>query len=77
MLDMKQRFLEASQRFMELSLHPLITDNKEKEHYLIKATISAILTAASPSRFKLLSTLCKDERCKSLPTFSVLEKMYL
>ncbi|KDO26597.1 hypothetical protein SPRG_08001 [Saprolegnia parasitica CBS 223.65] len=42
-----------------------------------KATTCAILAATGPQRSRLLATLYKDERIKSMEHAGILEKLYL
>jgi COP9 signalosome complex subunit 4 len=39
--------------------------------------VCTILAAAGPQRSRVLATLFKDERCASLPTYTMLSKVYL
>lgn len=44
---------------------------------LSNAITCAILASAGPQRNRMLATLVKDERCASIPVFSMLQKVYL
>eukprot|EP00217_Crustomastix_stigmatica_P000312 CAMPEP_0183820046 /NCGR_PEP_ID=MMETSP0803_2-20130417/64444_1 /TAXON_ID=195967 /ORGANISM="Crustomastix stigmata, Strain CCMP3273" /LENGTH=383 /DNA_ID=CAMNT_0026064937 /DNA_START=1477 /DNA_END=2625 /DNA_ORIENTATION=- len=82
-LDSKRRFLEAALRYYDLS-------SLERREYggqavseadlltaLSAAATCTILAGAGPQRSRVLGTLYKDERCRELPVFGVLEKVYL
>ena len=65
-LDAKRKFLEAADRYYELSLsNPTKVDPEDLLKLLEKAVTCAILSLAGPARSKLLATLYKDERVKS------------
>lgn len=76
-MDAKKKFLEAGQRYVELSIrfHDVLTDS-ERTGFLEHAVLAALLGEASQQRTRLLAFLYKDERCHSLPVFSILERMY-
>ncbi|RUS29362.1 hypothetical protein BC938DRAFT_480749 [Jimgerdemannia flammicorona] len=74
--DFRRRFLEASSKYHELSYAPDL-DEEEKIHSLSAAVQCAVLAGAGPPRSRMLATLYKDERSQQLPSFSILEKMYL
>lgn len=81
-LDSRRKFLEASQRYYELSTgNVLIRGEAVKEEDLMellaKAATCAILANAGAQRIRMLATLTKDERTKTLSThWPVLNKMY-
>ncbi|KAL3319328.1 COP9 signalosome complex subunit 4 [Cichlidogyrus casuarinus] len=75
-LDHKERFLEAGQRYAELSLKIDLLDETCRMDYLEHALAAAMLSGANQQRTKLLTNLYKDERCQCLDAYSVLEKMY-
>ncbi|XP_043205549.1 COP9 signalosome complex subunit 4-like isoform X2 [Amphibalanus amphitrite] len=75
-LDYRRKFLEAAQRYIDLSYIPEV-ESGERLRALSNAIICTILASAGRSRSKKLATLFKDERCQSLPVFTILEKMYL
>jgi len=75
-LDYKRKFIEAAQRYNELSYKTAIHDS-ERLTALKNATICTILAAAGQQRSRMLATLYKDERCQQLCCFNILEKMYL
>ena len=76
LLDYKRKFIEAASRYNELSYKTIIHD-EERMTALKNAMICTILAPAGQQRSRMLATLCKDERCQQLPSFNVLEKMYL
>lgn len=75
-LDYKNKYLEAAQRYIEASHSYTLTENQRNEA-LNSAILSTILAGAGKKRSRFLSTLYKDERCQLLPSFQMLEKMYL
>jgi len=75
-LDYKRKFIEAAQKYNELSYKTAIHDS-ERMTALRSATICAILASAGQQRSRMLATLYKDERSQQLPCFNILEKMYL
>ena len=74
-LDYKRKFVEAAQRYNELSLKSIISDG-ERTKALNNALICAILAPAGPHRSRILGTLFKDERSERSPAYSMLNKMY-
>ncbi|CAH1722909.1 COP9 signalosome complex subunit 4 [Aphis gossypii] len=75
-LDYRRKFIEAAQRYNELSYRSIISE-EERMAALKNALICTVLASAGQQRSRMLATLFKDERCQSLPEFSILEKMYL
>lgn len=75
-LDYRRKFIEAAQRYNELSYRTIIHDD-ERMTALRNALICTILASAGQQRSRMLATLFKDERCQPLPAYSILEKMYL
>ena len=75
-LDYRRKFIEAAQRYNELSYRALIAED-ERVTGLKNALICTILASAGQQRSRMLGTLFKDERCQNLPAFNILEKMYL
>ena len=73
-LDSKRKFVEASMRYYELSQQ---VPEAERTSALTYAVNCAILASAGPQRSRILATLYKDERTKTLGNHEVLEKMYL
>lgn len=74
-LDYRRKFIEAAQRYYELSLKAQLAEN-EKLTALSNALCCTILASAGQQRSRSLATLFKDERCQSLPAYGILEKMY-
>lgn len=75
-LDYRRKFIEAAQRYNELSYRSIIYD-EEKMTALKNALICTVLASAGQQRSRMLATLFKDERCQQLPAVAILEKMYL
>lgn len=75
-LDYRRKFIEAAQRYNELSYRTIV-DEHERMTALKKALICTVLASAGQQRSRMLATLFKDERCQQLPTYGILEKMYL
>lgn len=75
-LDYKKKFIEAAQRYYELS-YKTVTSDHDRMNSLKKAMICTILASAGQQRSRVLATLFKDERCQRLPCYNILEKMYL
>lgn len=76
LLDYKRKFIEAAQRYLDLSYNTAIHDD-ERMTALKHALICAILASAGQQRSRMLANLFKDERCQQLPAYGILEKMYL
>jgi COP9 signalosome complex subunit 4 len=75
-LDYRRKFIEAAQRYNELSYRSEVEED-ERLIALRKALICTVLASAGQQRSRMLATLFKDERCQNLPSFNILEKMYL
>ncbi|KAL3877789.1 hypothetical protein ACJMK2_035439 [Sinanodonta woodiana] len=75
-LDCRRKFIEAAQRYNELSYKSVIAE-EEKMTALKNALICTILASAGQQRSRMLANLFKDERCQQLPSYNILEKMYL
>lgn len=73
-LDFRRKFIEAAQRYYELSLKAQLAET-EKLSALSNALHCTILASAGQQRSRSLATLFKDERCQSLPAYGILEKM--
>eukprot|EP01135_Chromosphaera_perkinsii_P008403 Nk52_evm1s1331 gene=Nk52_evmTU1s1331 len=74
MLDYKRKFIEAAQRYYELSY---IVAEEERMLSLSFAVNCAVLAPAGPQRSRMLGTLYKDERCQKLHSFLILKSMHL
>jgi len=72
--DFKRKFIEASQRYYELS--QIVSEN-ERLDALTFAITCAILANAGPQRSRVLATFYKDERSSKLEIYPMLEKMFL
>ncbi|PSN52138.1 COP9 signalosome complex subunit 4 [Blattella germanica] len=68
-LDYRRKFIEAAQRYNELSYRGIIHEDER-----MTALRNALICQ---QRSRMLATLFKDERCQQLPAYSILEKMYL
>lgn len=75
-MDYRRKFIEAAQRYNELSYRSIIHDD-ERMTALRNALICTILASAGQQRSRMLATLFKDERCQQLQAYCILEKMYL
>ncbi|KAF2347613.1 Proteasome component (PCI) domain [Trinorchestia longiramus] len=75
-LDYRRKFLEAAQRYNELSYRSIVHQDERMEA-LKKALICTLLAAAGQQRSRMLGTLYKDERCQQLPCYNILQKMHL
>ena len=76
-LDYRRKFIEAAQRYNELSYRSIIHED-ERMTALKNALICTILASAGQQRSRMLATLFKDERCQHLQAYyCILEKMYL
>eukprot|EP01100_Stratorugosa_tubuloviscum_P014722 TRINITY_DN801_c2_g1_i1.p1 TRINITY_DN801_c2_g1~~TRINITY_DN801_c2_g1_i1.p1 ORF type:complete len:384 (-),score=172.49 TRINITY_DN801_c2_g1_i1:89-1240(-) len=74
LLDFKLKFLEASRNYYQLL--PSLNESDALQS-LQTATACAILAQAGPPRSRLLALYYKDERSSKLPSFEMLEKMFL
>ncbi|TPX37109.1 hypothetical protein SmJEL517_g00901 [Synchytrium microbalum] len=81
-LDFQRRFLQAAQKYHELS-YTAEMDDDERVEALTQAVVCAVLAAAGPQRSRMLATLYKDDRVRERPQlkqhgiYAILEKMYL
>ncbi|GAB6028555.1 COP9 signalosome complex subunit 4 [Chamberlinius hualienensis] len=75
-LDYRRKFIEAAQRYNELSYKSAIHED-ERLTALKNALICTVLASAGQQRSRMLATLFKDERCQQLPAYNILDKMYL
>ncbi|XP_043916318.1 COP9 signalosome complex subunit 4 [Protopterus annectens] len=75
-LDYRRKFIEAAQRYNELSYKNIVHENERMEA-LKHALHCTILASAGQQRSRMLATLFKDERCQQLAAYGILEKMYL
>nr|XP_033819852.1 COP9 signalosome complex subunit 4 isoform X3 [Geotrypetes seraphini] len=75
-LDYRRKFIEAAQRYNELSYKTIVHESERLEA-LKHALHCTILASAGQQRSRMLATLFKDERCQQLAAYGILEKMYL
>jgi COP9 signalosome complex subunit 4 len=75
-LDYRRKFIEAAQRYMELSYKSAVHPD-ERMQALQNALHCTILASAGQRRSRMLASLFKDERCQHFPAHGILEKMYL
>ncbi|XP_042562571.1 COP9 signalosome complex subunit 4 isoform X1 [Clupea harengus] len=75
-LDYRRKFIEAAQRYNELSYKSIVHETERLEA-LKHALHCTILASAGQQRSRMLATLFKDERCQQLSAYGILEKMYL
>uniref|UniRef100_A0A671NY58 COP9 signalosome complex subunit 4 n=1 Tax=Sinocyclocheilus anshuiensis TaxID=1608454 RepID=A0A671NY58_9TELE len=73
-LDYRRKFIEAAQRYNELSYKSIVHETERLE-----ATLSFLflMCPKGQQRSRMLATLFKDERCQQLAAYGILEKMYL
>ncbi|CDZ98403.1 COP9 signalosome, subunit CSN4 [Phaffia rhodozyma] len=76
LLDFSRKFNEAALRYHELSWVPDL-DADDRLQTLSAAVTCSILAPAGPARQRTLASLCRDDRTASLPTYTVLSKMFL
>jgi len=75
-LDSQRSFLDAAQGYYTLSNEPVV-DSEERDNFLGKAIICAVLAPAGPQRGKMLAKLYKDDRASSADDYAILEKIFL
>jgi len=76
-LDHRRKYLEAGQKYHEMSLMEEISD-VDRTQALEKAIHCALLAPAGVHRTRLIGTFYKDERAAGLKScFSLLEKVFL
>ncbi|VDO58334.1 unnamed protein product [Haemonchus placei] len=75
-LDGRRKFTDAAQRYHELSLVVDLPESDQKAA-LSRSITCTILAAPGTARSRMLNTLFKDPRAAELPSFSLLEKLYL
>jgi COP9 signalosome complex subunit 4 len=78
-LDSKRKFVEAAQRYYELSqMQNQQVSEDDLEAALAAAVVCCILAKAGPQRSRILANLYKDERTAGLQRlFPFMEKVYL
>lgn len=76
-LDNERKFLEASQRYFELSQSAVGLVSEEDVRQTLQLSVNcALLAKPSPSRSRILAALYSDDRVKSLPSYTMLEAMF-
>lgn len=77
--DYKRKFKEAARNYYVLACDPSHRGLPAavREEHLRKACLCTILERAGEQRSRMLSTLYKDERCKKLDVFPMLQDMHL
>ncbi|KIJ56627.1 hypothetical protein M422DRAFT_149203 [Sphaerobolus stellatus SS14] len=73
--DYARRFLEAANRYHELSWVGDL-DEDDRTQALSAAITCAVLAPAGPNRSRMLASLCRDERTSQLPNYNILTKMF-
>lgn len=78
-LDSKRKFLDAASKYCDLSQETFGGQICESDllHLLKCAVTCAILAPAGPQRSRILASLCKDERIRSVEHYEILQKMFL
>ncbi|KAI7688444.1 COP9 signalosome complex subunit 4 [Sarcoptes scabiei] len=74
-MNRARKFLDAAQRYIEISQS--LDSDIERNEVLNNAIVCTMLAGAGAQRSRMLATLYKDERCQYLPSYKILEKMYL
>lgn len=75
-LDGRRKFTDAAQRYHELSLVEDLPESDQRTA-LSRSITCTILAAPGHARSRMLTTLFKDSRAAHLPSFPLLEKLYL
>mmetsp|Transcript_58580 Transcript_58580/g.188280 ORF Transcript_58580/g.188280 Transcript_58580/m.188280 type:complete len:406 (+) Transcript_58580:94-1311(+) len=78
-LDSKRKFLEAASKYCDLSQQTFGGQICETDlvQLLKLAVTCAILAPAGPQRSRILASLCKDERIRSVEHYEILHKMFM
>mmetsp|Transcript_96011 Transcript_96011/g.151211 ORF Transcript_96011/g.151211 Transcript_96011/m.151211 type:complete len:393 (+) Transcript_96011:97-1275(+) len=78
-LDSKRKFLEAASKYVDLSQQTFGGQIMESDllQLLQCGVTCAILAPAGPQRSRILASLCKDERIRSVEHYEILQKMFL
>ncbi|CAI2350833.1 unnamed protein product [Caenorhabditis sp. 36 PRJEB53466] len=74
--DAKRRFVEAGQRYYELSATDVLPQS-DRITALGKAIVCVLLAKPGPQRSRLLTIIFKDERAPTCPSSELIAKMYL
>ncbi|VDM57852.1 unnamed protein product, partial [Angiostrongylus costaricensis] len=75
-LDGRRKFTDAAQRYHELSLIEDLPKSDQRTA-LSRSITCTILAAPGYARSRMLTTLFKDPRATQVPSFPLLEKLYL
>lgn len=78
-LDSKRKFLDAASKYVDLSQQTFggQIDECDLLHLLQNGVTCAILAPAGPQRSRILASLCKDERIRSVEHYEILQKMFM
>jgi len=78
-LDSKRKFLDAASKYTDLSQQTFGGKVAESDllHLLKCGVTCAILAPAGPQRSRILASLCKDERIRSVEHQEILHKMFM
>ncbi|CAL2042201.1 CBN-CSN-4 protein [Caenorhabditis brenneri] len=74
--DAKRRFVEAGQRYYELSVTEQLPLS-DRITALGKAIVCVLLAKPGPQRSRLLTIIFKDDRAPNCPSFEIIAKMFL
>ncbi|XP_055331989.1 COP9 signalosome complex subunit 4-like [Paramacrobiotus metropolitanus] len=73
--DFKRKYIEASQRYYDLSRRPTVAES-ERKMALSNAVNCILLAPVSSQRSRVMAVLIKDERSLELPTYAFLCKVF-
>lgn len=78
-LDSKRKFLDAASKYCDLSQQTFGGQICEGDLLqLLKCAVTcAILAPAGPQRSRILASLCKDDRIRSVEHYEILHKMFM
>lgn len=78
-LDSKRKFLEAASKYTDLSQQTQGGQIMESDlvQLLRCAVTCAILAPAGPQRSRILASLCKDDRIRTVEHYEILQKMFM
>jgi COP9 signalosome complex subunit 4 len=75
-LDSQRSFLEASNRYYDVSLETSVAED-ERLFSLSQSMTCAVLSPAGPQRAATLAKLYKDERSKQIEEYGIMQKIFL
>ncbi|KAJ1965712.1 hypothetical protein GGI12_000573 [Dipsacomyces acuminosporus] len=75
-LDSNNNYIEAATAYQNVAQSEKI-DMEERLQTMACAINCAVLTSAGPQKMRVLSSLYRDKLASTLPSFSLLEKMFL